>query len=1194
MRLRPFAVPLSVLLVATLSACGGDGGGGSVDPDPRDAVQSVTVTPATERVPLGGFLQLSATVRDGHGNPVTATPTWASSNTAVATVDASGRVTGVAPGNVTITASASGRSGSASVESFDPLPPTAPSGVSAVAVDDSEIEISWTDRSASETHTLIRREVVGAGGGAPPALVQAGTVPPDVTTFRDRGLSAGTAYRYHVEACNDAGCSGSVPAASVATTFPTLSIDTPDPLPSGQVGLAYGIALQASGPDASWTVVNGTLPAGLALSDGGSLQGTPTEGGPFAFAVQAEGGGQIVTRAYTLVIVTPPLVTTTVLPEGVTGTAYSMPLAAAGGDGTFVWALDAGALPSGLTLGTDGVVSGTPTGTGTATFTVRVESAGLEAFAQLQLTVYAPLVVTTSALPSAVVSTAYSAALGAAGGRTPYTWVQTGGALPGGLTLGADGTVSGTATAVQSVQIEVRVTSADGQTADATVSLSVSDQIVAPSVTTSALPDAGVGAPWTAQLAATDGDGQYQWAVTGGALPPGITLDAGSGALGGTPTGDGTFDVTVQATSAGLTGTADLQVTVHDALAIVTTSLADGITGVGYAGSIAVSGGDGAPAFALASGGLPDGIALDGGTGSLDGTPSASGTANFTVEVTNALGQRAERPLALSVFDPLAVTTASLADGAVGTPYSETVAASGGGGAYAWTVVAGGLPSGLSLNGSTGAITGTPGSAGTTGVTLQVASGDGQTASASLSITIGSGPPTITTTTLPGGTTGIVYDQTLQVTGGDGSYTWTVTTGSLPGGLALGGSDGAISGTPTAAGTFDFTVEVTSGGASDTQDLSITISGAPIVFQRSHLPGGHVGVAYSATPDAATGGGGALTYSITGGALPAGLSLDANTGAITGTPSSAGMAFFEMTATDGSASASVIFGFTISTVGPAGFNIFGVNVADEIPSASIQTAINAAFARYEAAITGDAPDAALPGSGADASCGGQYPLFHGKTVDDVEVVMNIAAIDGPGGIAGQAGVCGYVRSSAPLTITAQLTLDAADVGGLSAPLQFALVFHELGHGLGIGSGVWGALGLMTGAGGATPEYTGTGGVAEFQGALAQIGNPPIENDGGAGTRDSHWDEQFFDTEIMTGWLDGSGNPVSRLTLAAFGDLGWSGIVLGVADAYSVPACSPSCIPPAGAPGAEIRIPLLDDVLHEPLYPLDPPPPGGRD
>ncbi|NNK62601.1 MAG: hypothetical protein HKO98_05260, partial [Gemmatimonadetes bacterium] len=615
MRLRPLIHPSSVLLLLGLSACGGDGGGGGVEPDPRDAVQSVTVSPSTDRVPLGGAVQLSATVRDGHGNPVGVTPMWTSSATAIATVDASGRVTGVAPGSVTITATAGGRSGTAGIESFDPNPPAAPSGVNAVAVDDSAIEVSWTDRSASETHTLIRRELVGAAGGAPPALVQAGSVPPDVTTFRDAGLPPGTAYRYHVEACNDAGCSGPVPAADVVATFPTLSIDTTDPLPSGQVGLAYDITLQASGPDATWALVDGALPAGLGLADDGTLAGTPTEGGTFGFTVMAEGGGQMVTRAYSLVIVTPPVITTSTLPEGVSGTLYSTGLVAVGGDGAFVWSVESGALPLGLALGADGVISGTPAAAVSATFTARVQSAGLEAFAQLELDVFAPLVVTTTTLPSAVVSTAYSTMLGASGGRPPYAWVQTGGALPDGLTLGADGTVSGTATATGTAQFGARVTSADGQAAEASVSITVSDQVIAPTVTTSTLPDGGVGAAYAAQVEATDGDGQFSWAVITGALPQGVALDTDSGDLTGTPTVAGTFDVTVEVTSAGLTGTADLQVVVHEELVIGTTSLPDGITGAAYSGPVSVSGGDGTPTFALASGTLPPGLALDAGTG---------------------------------------------------------------------------------------------------------------------------------------------------------------------------------------------------------------------------------------------------------------------------------------------------------------------------------------------------------------------------------------------------------------------------------------------------------------------------------------------------------------------------------------------------------------------------------------------------
>jgi hypothetical protein len=213
-------------------------------------------------------------------------------------------------------------------------------------------------------------------------------------------------------------------------------------------------------------------------------------------------------------------------------------------------------------------------------------------------------------------------------------------------------------------------------------------------------------------------------------------------------------------------------------------------------------------------------------------------------------------------------------------------------------------------------------------------------------------------------------------------------------------------------------------------------------------------------------------------------------------------------------------------------------------------------------------------------------MFYGTSIDDVEVVIDIGPIDGPGNIIGQAGICGFVRAVPPLTATAQLTLDAADLDGLSSALKFALVFHELGHGLGLAEGAWTALGLMTGADGPAPEYTGLLGVGEFQTTLGQVGNPPIEADFGDGTRDSHWDEGFFDTEIMTGFIDGSGNPVSTMTIGGLGDLGWSGISYGAADSYSVPGCSPSCVPPAGVPGVtgpDTRIPLLDDVLREPLF-----------
>ena len=132
----------------------------------------------------------------------------------------------------------------------------------------------------------------------------------------------------------------------------------------------------------------------------------------------------------------------------------------------------------------------------------------------------------------------------------------------------------------------------------------------------------------------------------------------------------------------------------------------------------------------------------------------------------------------------------------------------------------GALPAGLSLS-TAGTISGTPTTAETASFTVQVTSAS-LSGTASLSITITSAP-TVTTSSLPGGTVGVAYSQTLAATGGDGSYSWTISSGVLPAGLSLSAA-GTISGTPTAAGAATFTVQVTSAGLSGTASLTITVA----------------------------------------------------------------------------------------------------------------------------------------------------------------------------------------------------------------------------------------------------------------------------------------------------------------------------------------------------------------------------------
>jgi hypothetical protein len=179
--------------------------------------------------------------------------------------------------------------------------------------------------------------------------------------------------------------------------------------------------------------------------------------------------------------------------------------------------------------------------------------------------------------------------------------------------------------------------------------------------------------------------------------------------------------------------------------------------------------------------------------------------------------------LVRDVEPALTIDTSTLPVGTVGASYSASLQASGGSGTYQWSVTAGQLPPGLSL-GSSGALTGTPTTAGTFGFTASVLSGT-QNVQRAVSITIGGSGLTIDTSVLPGGAIGTSYSQTLQASGGSGSYQWSVAGGQLPPGVSLS-AGGTISGTPTTAGIFNFTLAVASGTLSAQRALTITVSGA--------------------------------------------------------------------------------------------------------------------------------------------------------------------------------------------------------------------------------------------------------------------------------------------------------------------------------------------------------------------------------
>src|ERR1039458_4652522 len=171
---------------------------------------------------------------------------------------------------------------------------------------------------------------------------------------------------------------------------------------------------------------------------------------------------------------TPPLVvTTTALPNGTNSVAYTQSLAAFGGQTPYRWTNSSGTLPPGLTLATNGVISETPTNSGTNYFTVKVTDALFSTATQALILTVIPLQVTTTALPNGTNGLPYSQQLSAVSGRLPFSWSLMTGSLPSGLTLATNGVISGTPTTIGTNYFTVKVTDALFSTATQALALTV-------------------------------------------------------------------------------------------------------------------------------------------------------------------------------------------------------------------------------------------------------------------------------------------------------------------------------------------------------------------------------------------------------------------------------------------------------------------------------------------------------------------------------------------------------------------------------------------------------------------------------------------------------------------------------------------------------------------------------------------------
>jgi hypothetical protein len=296
---------------------------------------------------------------------------------------------------------------------------------------------------------------------------------------------------------------------------------------------------------------------------------------------------------------------------------------------------------------------------------------------------------------------------------------------------------------------------------------------------------------------------------------------------------------------------------------------------------------------------LPPGLSLDAEGGIISGTPSKAGNFPFTAQVTDTDRVSATQDFAIVVHSPtLQITPSSIPNGTAEVPYSFGLSVAGGTAPYNWSLSAGGLLSGFSINPSTGAIGGTPTVPGAYQFTISVIDSNFGLARQTYQFTVNSQSLAISTASVPPTTVGAPYDFGLLAANSTPPLTWSVTSGTLPPGIQLVASSGLLVGTPTAGGNYTFTVQVTDQTTAVAQaTFMLLVSPPPLTIVTTPPPGGSLGTGYSLTLQS-SGGTGTVTWSVTSGTLPAGLSLGATTGIISGTPTAFGTFTITVEATD--------------------------------------------------------------------------------------------------------------------------------------------------------------------------------------------------------------------------------------------------------------------------------------------------------
>ena len=726
------------------------------------------------------------------------------------------------------------------------------------------------------------------GVGTTTFSINTGTLPTGLT-LSTAGVLSGTptqsgSFPITVKATDSNGCTGTGPTYNLAIACQTITVTNPGTT-TGTVNAAFSQTFTQTGAvgTATFTTAS-TLPTGLSLSTAGVLSGTPTQSGSFPIVVTVTdsngctgtGSTYNLTIGCQTITVTNPATTT-----GTVGAAFSQTFTQTGAQGTATFTT-ASTLPTGLSLSTAGVLSGTPTQTGSFPIVVTVtDSNGCTGTGSTYTLVIGcqTITVTKPVTTTGTVDAPFSQTFTQTGAQGTATFT-TASTLPAGLTLSTAGVLSGTPTQNGSFPIVVTVTDSNGCTGtSSTYNLTIGCQTI---TVTNPVNTAGtVDTPFSETFTQTGAHVSATFTLNSGSLPAGLTLST-AGVLSGTPTVPGSFPITVKVTDAnscfGVSATYTLVIGCQT-ITVTNPGVTTGTVDSAFSQNFTQSGAHGTATFTLNSGSLPSGLTLA-SNGTLSGTPGQPGSFPITVKVTDSngcTGVGATYTLVISC-QTITVTNPGVTTGTVDTAFSQTFTQSGvGTHTPATFTTASTLPGGLTLS-SAGVLSGTPSQPGTFPIVVTVTDANGCTGTGS-TYTLVIACQTITVTNPA--TTAAVYNTAFNqtFTGTNLSHTplsWTVETGTLPTGLTLNSSNGVLSGTPTVTGTFPITVKVTDtngcNGTGSTYNLTvapqaITDSYSGLVDNTQFVVTGGT-TSTPATPTVVTNG--AVTFRLTNNDLPTG------------------------------------------------------------------------------------------------------------------------------------------------------------------------------------------------------------------------------------------------------------------------------------------------------------------------------------